>query len=65
MTILQEMEANLYIYHTGGRLSSDSRLVLINEFVDVLQFTKHSKKLSHLMKIVDIGHTVIIKIWNN
>src|SRR5699024_11083802 len=35
----------LHISHTGGRLSSDSGLVLVDEFMDVLQFTKHSKNI--------------------
>lgn len=49
MLTLQEMEAknnkNLHISHTGGRLSSDSGLVLVDEFMDALQFTEHSKNI--------------------
>src|SRR5699024_11063447 len=49
MITLQEMEVknnkNLHISHTGGRLSSDSGLVLVDELMDALQFTEHSKNI--------------------
>lgn len=35
----------LHTSHTGGRLSSNSGLVFVDEFMDVLQFTKYSKNI--------------------
>ena len=34
---------NLHVSHTGGRLSSDSGLALVDEFMDAFHFTEHSK----------------------
>lgn len=49
MVTLQETEAkfnkNLHVSHTGGRLSSDSGLVLVDELMDVFQFTKYSENI--------------------
>src|SRR5699024_8170663 len=48
MVTLQESTAkfnnNLHVSHTGGRLSSDSGLVLVDEFMDVVQFEDFSKQ---------------------
>ena len=47
MVTLQETTVkfnnNLYVSHTGGRLSSDSGLALVDEFMDAFHFTEHSK----------------------
>ena len=47
MAILQEKTAkfnnDLLISHDGGRLSSDSGLVLVDELMDAFHFTDHSK----------------------
>lgn len=47
MVTLQETTAkfnnNLHVSHTGGRLSSDSGLALVDEFMDAFHFTEHSK----------------------
>ena len=49
MAILQETTTkfnnHLHISHTGGRLSSDSGLVLVDEFMDAFHFTEHSKDI--------------------
>ncbi len=49
MVTLQETEAkfnkNLHVSHTGGRLSSDSGLVLVDELMDAFQFTKYSENI--------------------
>lgn len=46
MVTLQEnavkFNNNLIVSHDGGRLSSDSGLVLVDELMDALQFTQHS-----------------------
>ena len=50
MVTLQETAAkfnnDLHVSHTGGRLSSDSGLVLIDEMMDVFQFTQLAEKNS-------------------
>ena len=47
MVTLQETTVkfnnNLYVSHTGGRLSSDSGLALVDEFMNAFHFTEHSK----------------------
>lgn len=49
MVTLQEnavkFNNNLIVSHDGGRLSSDSGLILINELMDAFQFTQLSKKI--------------------
>lgn len=49
MVILQEnavkFNSNLIVSHDGGRLSSDSGLILIDELMDAFQFTQLSKKI--------------------
>ncbi|MDN6294683.1 MAG: IS1380 family transposase [Alkalibacterium sp.] len=49
MVTLQETTAkfnnNLHVSHTGGRLSSDSGLALVDEFMDAFHFTEHSKDI--------------------
>ena len=49
MDTLQETAAkfnnNLHVSHTGGRLSSDSGLALVDEFMDAFHFTEHSKDI--------------------
>ena len=49
MVTLQETAVkfnnNLHVSHTGGRLSSDSGLVLVDELMDAFHFEEHSKKL--------------------
>src|SRR5690625_1448118 len=49
MVTLQETAAkfnnHLHVSHTGGRLSSDSGLTLVNEFMDAFHFTELSKKI--------------------
>lgn len=49
MVTLQEnavkFNNNLIVSHDGGRLSSDSGLVLIDELMDAFQFTQLSKKI--------------------
>ena len=49
MVTLQEnavkFNNNLIISHDGGRLSSDSGLILIDELMDAFQFTQLSKKI--------------------
>ena len=49
MVTLQEnavkFNSNLIVSHDGGRLSSDSGLILINELMDAFQFTQLSKKI--------------------
>ena len=49
MVTLQEnavkFNNNLIVSHDGGRLSSDSGLVLIDELMDTFQFTQLSKKI--------------------
>ncbi|SEL33118.1 hypothetical protein SAMN04488114_1561, partial [Carnobacterium iners] len=50
MITLQEkaMKFNnhLYVSHTGGRLSSDSGLILVDELMDTFHFEELSKKLT-------------------
>ena len=49
MVTLQEnavkFNSNLIVSHDGGRLSSDSGLILIDELMDAFQFTQLSKKI--------------------
>lgn len=49
MNILQEnvvkFNNDLITSHDGGRLSSDSGLVLVDELMDAFQFTKHSENI--------------------
>lgn len=49
MVTLQEnavkFNNNLIVSHDGGRLSSDSSLILIDELMDAFQFTQLSKKI--------------------
>ena len=49
MVTLQEnavkFNNNLIVSHDGGRLSSDSGLILIDELMDAFQFTQLSKKI--------------------
>lgn len=49
MVTLQENTAkfnnNLHVSHTGGRLSSDSGLVLVDELMDTLRFTAQSQEI--------------------
>ena len=49
MVTLQEnavkFNNNLIVSHDGGRLSSDSGLILIDELIDAFQFTQLSKKI--------------------
>lgn len=49
MVTLQEnavkFNNNLHVSHTGGRLSSDSGLVLVNELMDAVHFEDSSKQL--------------------
>ena len=48
MVTLQEnavkFNNNLHVSHTGGRLSSDSGLVVVDEFMDAVQFDDSSKQ---------------------
>ena len=50
MVTLQETAAkfnnHLHVSHTGGRLSSDSGLTLVNEFMDAFHFTELSKNFA-------------------
>ena len=54
MVTLQETAAkfnnDLHVSHTGGRLSSDFGLVLIDEMMDVFQFTQLAEKNSYLSR---------------
>ena len=47
MNTLQEntvkFNNDLIVSHDGGRLSSDSGLVLVDELMDAFHFTEHSK----------------------
>lgn len=64
MVTLQETAAkfnnDLHVSHTGGRLSSDFGLVLIDEMMDVFQFTQLAEKKLPFKTIENIGHIQII-----
>ena len=65
MVTLQETAVkfnnNLHASHTGGRLSSDSGLLLVDELMDAFHFEASSNNSLLLKKIVVTGPTRIRK----